>query len=192
MSEPREFLEIDNIETFEALNNPTRLRILRRLTEPRSIREVAEAMEVPPTRLYYHFNLLEESGAIRVVETRKVGAMLQKVYQITARGFRPPSVLTQGDHSAPELARMGAAVVLDGARVDTEEALTRHFERLMEGGQQEISGLLGRSIALFTPEEAEAFSKKFEDWLKENFDLTDRTDGDEYAFTYVFFPIAGS
>ena len=191
MTEPLEVLEIEDIEVFEVLNNSTRLRIMRQLTEPHSIREVAEALEVPPTRLYYHFNLLEEAEAIRVVETRKVGAMLQKVFQITARGFRPSKKLTEGDHAPHELAKISAAVVLDGARLDAEEALTRHFEQLVETGDSDLHGSLGRSIAFFTEEEAREFSEKLEQWLKENWDPADRTDGVEFGLAYVFFPIAG-
>ncbi len=192
MSEPLNYLEIEDIEVFKALNNPTRFRILRQLTEPRSIREVAETMGVPPTRLYYHFNMLEEVGAIRVVETRKVGAMLQKVFQVVARGFRPSPKLIEGDHSPHELAKIGAGVVLDGARVDAEEALTKYFQDLVENGETEMSGSIGRTVAFFTREEAEEFEEKLEEWLGENFGRGDRVEGIEYGFTHVFFPIAGS
>ena len=192
MSEPLNYLEIEDIEVFRALNNPTRFRILRQLTEPRSIREVAETMGVPPTRLYYHFNMLEEVGAIRVVETRKVGAMLQKVFQVVARGFRPSPKLIEGDHSPRELAKIGAGVVLDGTRVDAEEALTKYFQDLVENGETEMSGSIGRTVAFFTREEAEEFEEKLEEWLIENFGPGDRAEGIEYGFTHVFFPIAGS
>ena len=85
--EPVEVLEVEDIGLFEALNNPIRFRIIRHLQEPRSVKEVAELFGVPPTRLYYHFNMLEEAGVISVVETRKAGAMLQKLYQVRARRF---------------------------------------------------------------------------------------------------------
>jgi DNA-binding transcriptional ArsR family regulator len=78
--EPLEYLEIDDIEVFEVLNNPVRVRILRQLMEPKSVKGVAESLNMPPTRLYYHFNLMEEAGIIFVVETRKAGAMMQRLY----------------------------------------------------------------------------------------------------------------
>ena len=47
---------------FEALTSGLRMRILQMFHEPSSVREVAERLDMPVTRLYYHVNLLEESG----------------------------------------------------------------------------------------------------------------------------------
>lgn len=189
-----EQMEIDDIEVFEVLNNPLRFRILRRLAEPKSVREVAEELGVPPTRLYYHVNLLEEAGVVAVVETRKVGAMLQKVYQTRAKGFRPSPELSRGDHEPGELAKAAAGVVLDGARVDAEEALTDYFTRVREGDSDaKAPGSFGRSLAFFTIERAREFSKKLEELINEEFDQEEgEEDGAEYSFTFVFFPLAGA
>ena len=186
-----ESLEVDDIEVFEILNNPTRLRIMRRLSEPRSIREVAESLDVPPTRLYYHFNLLEEAGVIKVVETRKVGAMLQKVFQTVAKSFRPSPSLATGDHSPHELAKVAAAVVLDGARLDVEQALTKHIERVRSGDESsESGGSIGRSVSFFTEERAREFAQRLEELLEEKFDSEETEEGTEYGFSYVFFPLS--
>ena len=186
-------LEIDDIETFEVLNNPARLRIMRRLVEPRSIREVAESLDVPPTRLYYHFNLLEEAGVIKVVETRKVGAMLQKVFQTVAKSYRPSPKLVDGDHAPHELAKIAAAVVLDGARLDAEEAISAHLERVQMGDtESKAQGSIGRSISFLTEAAAEEFARKLEELIMEEFDSDDVEEGTEYGFTYVFFPLSDS
>jgi len=47
--------------------------------EPSTARDLAQNLDVPVTRLYYHLNLLLEVGVIEVVETRKSGAMLQRL-----------------------------------------------------------------------------------------------------------------
>jgi DNA-binding transcriptional ArsR family regulator len=192
--EPLDQLEIDDIEVFEVLNNPLRLRILRCLTEPMPIREVAERLDVPPTRLYYHVNLLEEAGVIAVVETRKVGAMLQKVYQTRAKSFRPSAKLSQGDHDPVDLAKAATGLVLDGARVDAEEALARHFTRVRSGDDQpKVPGSIGRSFDFLTEKEAKDFAEKLEKLLTEEFDGgNSEEDRTEYSFTYVFFPLAGA
>lgn len=192
MTDPQDYMEVEDIAVFETLNNPLRFRILRRLVEPKSIREVAEELGVPPTRLYYHFNLLEEAGVIAVVETRKVGAMLQKLYQNTAKSFRPSPKLSQSDHEPAELARIAVGVVLDGARVDAEEAVATHFERLRSGDDAGIMiGSLGRSVAFLDRERAEAFRDKLEKLIEEEFD-GDVADGVEFGLSYVFFPLAGA
>jgi DNA-binding transcriptional ArsR family regulator len=195
MSEQLDHMEVEDIEVFEVLNNPLRTRIMRQLVEPNPIRAVADALKVPPTRLYYHFDLLEEAGVIRVVETRKVGAMLQKVYQTTARSFRPSAKLTEGDHSPSELAKITTGVILDGARLDAEEGLRRHFEAVAGGADPKEArprGSLGRSLAFFSKERAEEFAQKLEKLLEEEFDPDRGEDGIEFAFSYTFFPVAGT
>ena len=187
----QDVLEVEDIEVFEILNNPARLRIMRRLVEPKSIREVAESLEVPPTRLYYHFNLLEEAGVIEVVETRKVGAMLQKVFQTVAKSFRPSPKLVEGDHAPHELAKIAAATVIDGARLDAEQALTHHLESVRAGDvDADAGGSLGRSVSFLTEGQAKAFSEKLEKLVAEEFESEDTEEGTEYGFTYVFFPLS--
>jgi DNA-binding transcriptional ArsR family regulator len=185
-------LEIDDIEIFEVLNNPMRFRILRELMSPGTVRDLAEVMQVPPTRLYYHVNLLEDAGIIAVAETRKAGAMVQKVYQTTAKGFKPSPRLAQGDHEPSELAKIAAGVVFDGARIDAEEALTTHFERVRSEGEHKLNGALSRTVARFSSAEAEEFVEKLSEFIEEHFDPHDREDGDEYGLTLAFLPVSGT
>lgn len=189
---PADFLEIDDIEVFGVLNNPTRFRILRLLQEPRSVKDVADHLGVPPTRLYYHFNMMEEAGVIRVTETRKAGAMLQKLYQVTAKGFRPSPTIAQGGHEPHEMAKITAGVILDGARVDAEEALTEHFARLKAGAEEKLGGLLRRSLAYMTRDQAVELAERLEKLIEDEFDVHDEGEGDEYGLTLVFFPLAGA
>lgn len=191
-SEPADFLEVEDIEVFEALNNPTRFRIVRHLQEPRSVRDVAELFDVPPTRLYYHFNMLEEAGVISVVETRKVGAMLQKLYQVKAKTFRPAPALAQGDYEPEELAKITAGVVLDGARVDAEEALSLHFADVRDGLERKLAGALTRSFTVMSKERARRFAEHLEELIEKEFDTQDDPEGTEYGLTLVFLPLAGS
>lgn len=192
--EQLDVMEIEDPEVFEVLNNTLRMRILRRLVEPNSIRGVAEELNVPPTRLYYHVNMLEEAGIIEVVETRKVGAMLQKIYRTTAKSFRPSPRLSESDVPPHELAKIMSGVVLDGARVDAIEGLTRGLASRKSGDpESKIPGSIGRTLGFFNAEEARKFGEKLEEFIEAEFD-SDRSasDRDEYSFTYVFFPIAGS
>lgn len=190
--EQLDYLEVDDIEILEILNNPLRIRVLREMMEPASVREVAEALDVPPTRLYYHVNLLEDAGIVAVVETRKVGAMVQKIYQARARGFRPSPRLSFSDRDPHELAKIASGVVLDGARVDAEEALTGHFARVKEGGEDPLAGAFGRTLGFFTEDEARAFAKKLSEFIEAEFDVHDRSEGREYGLTFAFFPLAGT
>lgn len=192
--EQREIMEVEDPAIFEALNNPLRMRVVRQLTEPKPIREVAEALDVPPTRLYYHVNLLEETGIIGVVETRKVGAMLQKVYQTTAKSFRPSRKLAESGLEPEELARITAGVVIDGARVDAVEALARMFAAGADAiDEDKFHGSLLRRLSFFTREEATEFARKLEKFCEDELDADRPSSGRrEYGLTIVFMPVAGS
>ena len=116
MPRERTTVEIHDLHTLELLNDSLRLRILSLLDEPKSVRTVAEDLDVPVTRLYYHFNMLADAGLIRVVETRKVGAMIQKLYEASGTDYRPGKDLLANIGDPRKFAEVATATVLDGAR----------------------------------------------------------------------------
>ncbi len=108
--EPAPVKIIRDLETLRVLTDPLRMRILAALEkEPRTVKEVARLLDIPPTRLYYHFNLLEKHGIIRVVDTRVVSGIIEKRYWITARNFNVAQDLFS-PHS-PEAASKGAEFI---------------------------------------------------------------------------------
>lgn len=94
--EPDDVFWLETPEHLDVLSDVTRLEIIELLMNPHSVRELADQMRVPRTRLYHHVNQLEEAGMIRVVDTRPAGAQTEKVYQVTAYSFQPsPSYLDE-------------------------------------------------------------------------------------------------
>lgn len=89
MTKPADVFWLENAEHLEMLSDSTRLQIIELLLRPRTVRQLAEEMRVPRTRLYHHVNLLEEAGMIRVVDTRPAGAQVEKIYQVAAYSFQP-------------------------------------------------------------------------------------------------------
>lgn len=123
MTEPAEVFEIDDVETFEMLSDPTRVELLERLFEPASVSELAEAMNVPRTRLYHHIRLLEETGLIRVVEVRQRGALPEKVYRQAARLYRPSEKFRR-NHPLPRRAAAIVDPLLSTTRADIIRSVT--------------------------------------------------------------------
>ena len=181
----REPFLVDDLRVLEEINNPTRLRILYQLVEPATVREVADRLGVPVTRLYYHFNALERAGMIEVVETRKSGARLQRVYRALATHIKPgPSVLENADDPA-RVAEAVAGAVLDGARVDAVAGVTEYVQAKGRG-EETPPGTLGRTIVRLSRESAARFAERIDELIDEIAEAEDR-DGDEYAFSFVFF-----
>ncbi|MDX1448679.1 MAG: helix-turn-helix domain-containing protein [Acidimicrobiia bacterium] len=89
MTKPADVFWLDSPEHFDVLSDTTRLEMIEQLLRPRTVRELAEQMRVPRTRLYHHVNLLEDAGMIQVVDTRRAGAQTEKVYQVAAYAYQP-------------------------------------------------------------------------------------------------------
>jgi DNA-binding transcriptional ArsR family regulator len=189
MRPQRETFEIEDVRVLEVLNNPVRLRLMHQLMEPTTARDLARTLNVPVTRLYYHLNLLEEVGVIEVVETRKSGAMLQRVYRTVAADFAPVRGLLEKSADKERVVRAAIGMVLDGARLDATTCLMEHSQKASDP-DSEIEGTLGRTVVPMTKEAARKFEKRIRELVDEMTDLEDRN-GDGYAFSFVFFPMVG-
>ncbi|HSJ90714.1 MAG TPA: helix-turn-helix domain-containing protein [Ilumatobacter sp.] len=88
VGEPVERFELDDLDLLGHLTHPVRGALLRRLKEPRTVAQLAAALDAPVTRLYHHVNKLEQLGLIRVVATRQVAAVTERRYQASGRSFR--------------------------------------------------------------------------------------------------------
>lgn len=87
---------IDDAATFQLLTHPTRAKLIELFYEAQSVTAVAEQLGVPRTRLYHHISALEDAGILVVAETRQVGAITEKIYQVVAKSFSPsPAFLEQ-------------------------------------------------------------------------------------------------
>ena len=73
---------------LKALAEPMRMQILLELaTDPMTVKQVAARLETGPTRLYYHFKILEKAGLIRVAERRMVSGIEERTYAATATSW---------------------------------------------------------------------------------------------------------
>ncbi len=183
----REELLIEDISTLKQLANPFRLRLLHAFHRPRSVRDVADSMDLPVTRLYYHVKILEDAGAIIVVETRKRGPQLEKVYRITAHGIRPGPSIIEGGVDPVEFAEVAASLILDSARAELIASLTEHAAKGFDPAT--INGSLGRTLTrLPLPRAIEIIAELQALTLTIKDSDSDPTDA-LYGFTYSFFPL---
>ena len=49
-----------------------------------TVKQIAADLKTPIKKLYYHVNLLEEHGLIRITSTRVVSGIIEKQYRVTA------------------------------------------------------------------------------------------------------------
>jgi DNA-binding transcriptional ArsR family regulator len=80
-----------SVDELKALSDPTRLAILKTLMRlapdlpVMSVKEIAEALGEPQTKLYRHVRQLEAVGLIQVAGSRMVSGILEQRYQAAQR-----------------------------------------------------------------------------------------------------------
>jgi len=86
--EADDVLVVREPEQLKALGDDLRADIVVRLREhAHSTTELAEALGLPKGTVAHHVKVLEKAGLIRVVRTRRVRALTEKLYGRTARLF---------------------------------------------------------------------------------------------------------
>jgi DNA-binding transcriptional ArsR family regulator len=133
-----------------ALADPLRIQMLEAMWfSPRSAKELAEAVGLPPDRLYYHLRQLEQAAVIEVSGYRPLpGGKVERLYQRAEA--EPPA-----EESSPEEMATFAGAILDATKVDItaahmakadgqrrEVALTRAALRLTDKGLAELRHML--------------------------------------------------
>jgi DNA-binding transcriptional ArsR family regulator len=178
-------LVIDDLDGLKAIASPIRMQLIFRFRSAASVADVASAMDVPVTRLYYHVNALVEAGVLEVLETKKKGPQLEKIYRVAGATIRPgPAVFSQAGDPR-ESAEAAATLILDTTRVELVEALTRHAEHDFD--PESSPGAIGRSLAAVPAHLIPKFLDRLNDFVEE-FTSTETDDGVPVTFTYVFLP----
>ena len=113
-----------------ALGDPLRIRLFEALWNgPRSAKELAAEVGLPPDRLYYHLRQLERAGIVEVGEYRALpSGKAERVYRRVEA--EPP-----GDASTPEEVATFLQSVLDVTKAD----ITAAFMAREAGGQREVA-----------------------------------------------------
>jgi DNA-binding transcriptional ArsR family regulator len=146
-----------------ALADPLRIRLLEALWfRPRSVKELAEAVQLPPDRLYYHLRQLEQAAVIEVSGYRPLpGGKVERLYQRAEA--EPPA-----EGSSPEEIATFLAAVLDATKGDITAAQMAKAEgqrrevkvafgalRLTDEGLAELHRMLDDLAERFADPEAE-------------------------------------
>ena len=86
---PDDVLTLNRPDQFRAIGDATRMRILGRLVQaPATVQELSADLRVPKGTISHHVGVLEAAGLIRVVEERRVRAVIERRYARVSRMFR--------------------------------------------------------------------------------------------------------
>jgi DNA-binding transcriptional ArsR family regulator len=122
-------LVIGDLETLRVLADPLRMRLLETLSreadEEWTVKQLAAALGMTPTKLYYHVNLLEERGLLHVSGSRIVSGIVEKRYRVAARAFRVERGLLSPGGGVDESVASLVTTVIDNSRNEIEDGIRR-------------------------------------------------------------------
>ncbi len=197
---PEAEFNINDLETLKVLADPLRLNIVELCTQaPRTVKQVASVLNLPPTKLYYHIKQLEERSLIRVVDTRIVSGIVEKQYQAAAFNYRVDRELFSLTSQA---GKEGLNVMLAGLFDDTREDIRNSAEAdvLDVSPDDDDDKPLNRSLLIsrntfhLPPDVAEDFYHRLKALVREYTDTEDSTVDSEqpYGLLIALYPSTGT
>jgi predicted ArsR family transcriptional regulator len=170
-----ETLELGSPEQFKALFEDTRRRIVHLLMErAATITELGATLGIPKGTVGHHVGVLEETGLIHVVRTKKVRAIEAKYYGRTARTFLLTSKAETDFGLTPDFF-LGAAA----------DEFARASERIAEGEERPIMSTL--RYARIPDERAAEWVLRLGEMIQEF--ASDRRGGETtYGLLTAFYP----
>ena len=169
---------IDNLEVLKVISDPLRVRIIELISITNrngylsTVKQLAEQLDMPPTKLYYHINLLEKHGLIEIAETEVVSGIVEKRYQVAALQMRVSASILEGLEISKdeqiELALNSVQGVIDSTLDDLRQSVA--FMIAQEGLDkfvEPIAILVSRENLRLTRAQAEELQARMEQLVDE-------------------------
>jgi DNA-binding transcriptional ArsR family regulator len=173
---------IEDLGALKALADPQRLTLLLAMgEEPRTVKQVAAQMGVPPTRLYYHVRMLAKYGLLEVASTRMVSGIEERSYQATAKSWTVSTGLLSS-----AIARSGVVkAMFDVASAELQLALGSSDAPL--GDMTGNVPVLSYSRFVLSPEQLAEVKEKIEQLMIDYGAVASEDDDQEYNALLAVF-----
>jgi DNA-binding transcriptional ArsR family regulator len=163
--QPSPSLTIQDLETVKVLADPLRQQILECLTRERlTVKQIASRLGLAPGRLYYHVNLLEKHGLIRVVHTQLVSGIMEKHYRASALDYDVDrNLLSPGSDQGRESIHSMLAATLDATREDVLRSMDARFFELDQGAEERPRNvIIARRLGLLTAAQVKKYQTRLQ------------------------------
>ena len=189
---------VSDVETLKALSDPVRLRILEAMVqasdEDWTVKRIAAALGVGPTKLYHHVAVLEERDLIRVAGTRVVSGIIETRYRIAQLSVRLDRALLSSAGPSAEATAIDEMLrtVFDTAREDAGHALRSGAMQLDPDGRP-ARGLLRQDLTRLSPARATELRERLIALLDEfEVDADADPSGTPFGLLIALYPVADS
>lgn len=178
---------IADVETLKALSEPIRLRILESMVHGHqqdwTVKQIAAALGVGPTKLYHHVRILEDASLIRPSGQQLVRGIVETRYRIAQLELRLDRTLLAGaGEDVRSSAHAAMLSIFDVAREDHLKAIELGLD--VDPADPAAPRLIGLSRTHVQTSRAKAleFRERMSALIKE-YD----TDGDDAEVTLAVF-----
>jgi DNA-binding transcriptional ArsR family regulator len=184
---------ITDPETLKVIADPLRLQILKSFKSPRTVKDVADILDIAQTKLYYHVNMLEKHGFIEVVETNVVSGIIEKMYRVTAARYSlDGDLLATAEDPGGQVDTLLSAI-FDSAKDEIKKSVRAGLMDLKDNAEPK-RGMIVHSSLNLTDEQVVEFDKKMSALLREFYDMGEENDTANpnapiYGLTFAFFPV---
>lgn len=185
--EPTQSITITKLESLKVVSDALRARMIDLLrAEPYTVKQLASTLGLPPKKLYYHINLLEQHGLIRVVATRVVSGIIEKTYRATAYLFLFDNEVFAATHADENGLPLGMALLFETTKNQLAQSVADQLVDL-ESDQSPLHRLLATwNMQRLTPKQADAFYTKLAALIQE-FETVELAPASEEAQAYRLF-----
>jgi len=193
-----EEIRISDLETLKVISAPLRVQILERIGlaseagDLTTVKQLSEDLEIPPTKLYYHINLLEKHGLIQIAETKVVSGIIEKYYQIAAKRIRADLDISKNTtidrNEGLALTLSSLKNMFDKTYTDVEKSLQCRMQKSDDGEQQETGKMFSTQAMLqLSLDEAQTFIDEVSEIIDKYGDINN-PNGLIFGLTLVFNP----
>jgi hypothetical protein len=165
------------------------------LSEALTTKQIAKAVDLPPSRLYYHVNLLDKHGLLKVADTRLVSGIVEKHFRAAAQFFTvDPGLFRPASPEASAAFDAAISAFFDGAKTEAIKSRRADLFKLQSADEEKAGHRpkvrLSCSVAYLTPENAELIQEKLSKIVNEIDTFSDPkvTEGQRYSLIVGFFP----
>lgn len=180
--------EIDDLKTLRLFSNPLRRQIYEAII-PRllSAKEIGEKLGINFTKLYYHLNLMEKAGIIKVEDERIVSGITEKYYRAIAKRMQiAPNLLSSGTDREKQSINQVLLSTLETTEKDIERSLHAQYAELEEDTNVIF---ISRQLSYLTDEQANEFYEKLNSLIKEyESENSGNSDMQSFALMIAFYP----
>ncbi|MCS6837060.1 MAG: helix-turn-helix domain-containing protein [Anaerolineae bacterium] len=190
---PLDEMVIEDAETLRVLADPLRLRIRELMIEPCTVKQVAAALNMAPTKLYYHINLLEKHKLIIVVAARVVSGIIEKQYQISAKTTRVARhLLSPGTDEKSNSMQLTLDSLFKDAKADLLQSMQDKTVQMAHDTPDHHAMLVSSQRFYLTEEQATNLFARLKALLSEMDELSNaqlgRSDAQPYKMLALVFP----